>query len=416
MKKIFGAFMLIYLVLTSNSLFSASIIPSLQSKSSLSSGHLLSLKPKNASFSAYSFAVLIPYVTNANNTRTNVGINHLGMNSVVKGTAPTANLLLELYDQNGYVNKETTFTLTPNQLYQINDIFSSLQATINTGYVVIWSDEPIAAWASVIFNSTNDPSIETGVPLQLGKFDAYIDGFAIGADNYSNRLILLSSAKTGSWQSSLVVTNLAWWQEGDFRITIYDNSGKPVSTLTQHIPSGGQYVNDDIRSAVPGTYGQIVIEPLTNGLMLAACSIIKSATNTSSFFPAQSIPPTSNKNVAGIWAGNINSPTDGVITAKLTLFQEGAMLYGIAEFTYPGDPQSQAIAVSGEILGTAIQLDMHDMFDTSTGGLLQVGLRIIAGMKNGNMEGKYLSVDQDGIGEVGTFSLSRTGNTCSIFN
>ena len=39
-----------------------------------------------------------------------------------------------------------------NELLQINDVITALNGDVDTGWLFILSDEPLYAWASVIFN------------------------------------------------------------------------------------------------------------------------------------------------------------------------------------------------------------------------------------------------------------------------
>ena len=71
--------------------------------------------------------------------------------------------------------------------------------------------------------------------------------------------MIQSSAKLGAFQSSLAVVNVGSG-DGNLVVKIYDNVGVLRNTKTAFLRAEGMYVDNDIRSNVPGTFGQIVIE------------------------------------------------------------------------------------------------------------------------------------------------------------
>ncbi len=358
----------------------------------------------------YSYAAIIPYVTSANNTRTNLGINNYSTSSLTNGTSPTCKVLIMLYDSQGNFLGQQSINVRSNEMYQFNDVISKFGGTSNTAWALIYSDEPFAAWASVISNASGDPSIEIGVPVPFGKFDAYISGMAVGVEPaLTTRLLVASSTRLGSWQSSLVVTN-ASTIGGTFLLKLYDNNGQLISTRTQSINAGGMYLNDDVRGVAGGTYGQIIIEPQTFGLVLLASSIVKNQSGVAAFFPAQTLFPASAKSLAGFWQGNIVTDSSGVIAAKLYLLQEGAMLYGLINLSGGVFPQPQDIAISGELIDQTVVLDLHHMFDPVTGKLVQQSMRFIADIKGSQLEGIGMYVTPTDY-EDGRFTFTRTGGS-----
>jgi len=123
---------------------------------------------------------------------------------------------------------------------------------VGTGWLLIFSDEPLTAWASVISNSNDDPSVELAIADQIYKPAAFVE-------SAGTRLAVQSSAKTARFQSSLVVVNVGS-DDGNLYVDIYDQLGNLIDTKTALIKKNGMFVDNDIRSAVPGTFGQIVIE------------------------------------------------------------------------------------------------------------------------------------------------------------
>jgi len=356
--------------------------------------------------SDYSYAFIVPYVTSANNLRTNLGINNYSTNSLTNGSLPTAKVQIMLFDAQGSLRGGRNFTVRSNEMYQINDVTTSFGLSSGTGWLLIYSDEPFTAWASIISNSSGDPSIEMGVPVPFGKFDAYISGLAVGVEPaMTTRLLVPSSTKLGAWQSSLVVTN-ASTISGSFQLKIYNNTGQLASTRTVNIAAGAMYLNNDIRDVVSGTYGQIVVEPQTYGLVLLASSIVKNENGMSAFFPAQTLLPASAKSLAGAWEGTISTNTSGTITAKLKLFQEGSMLYGFINMSGGVFSQPVDVAISGELIDQSIVLDLHHWFSLSTGKLIPVSMRLMAELKGAQLEGLGMYVTPTDY-EDGTFTLTR---------
>ncbi len=363
--------------------------------------------PRQANASAYanySFACIIPYVTQADNTHTNIGINNFSNVSLTQGNNPSAQILVELFDSQGNLKNSATYTVNSNQMSQINNIVENSNLGQDTGWVRIWSTEPISAWASVIYNDTTDSAIELGVPLNPAW---EMEGTATSTSYRTGRLMIASSVKTDSWQSSLVVTNASWSTGGNFQVTFYDNLGQVIRSETHSIPANGMYVNPDIRSEFPGTYGPIIIEPQTTGLMLTACSTVKNpSAHYASFFTAQTIPPANTMNIGGVWEGDIPMSNSGIIHAKMTLYQNKSMVFGYGLMN--GGPYSNTQYTMGGVLsGTIAQLCAF-VTDVSQ---LQTGVAyILADFKSGTMNGFYLGGSKTDYG-YGYFNFTRTGNS-----
>ena len=185
-----------------------------------------------------SYVYIIPYVTTENNSRSNLGLNGYILDSIVKGPNPGANVLVQLYDPQGKLAGSGNYVVQPNQLVQVNNVIAALGGTIGTGWLMISSDEPVTAWASVILNSTNDPSIELAIDFQGRKPTAYVEGIARGDE--PTRLLIQSSVKSGTFQSSLAVVNLGGG--GSFTIDTYDNNGGLLGSKSVTIGDSGMYV------------------------------------------------------------------------------------------------------------------------------------------------------------------------------
>ncbi len=359
-----------------------------------------------------SYSLTIPYVTRENNRRTNVGLNNYSGRSMMKGDNPDANVSMILYDRDGNVAGSGTAVVHSNEMFQMNDVISALNGTTGTGWLNIFSDEPIDAFATVILNSTNDPVIQLPVSSQMDKPGAYTEGQA--SMGMHNRLFIQSSVKTGTFQSSLMVVNLSP-SGGDFTIKIYDQSGQLISSKTVSIGGHGMYVDDDIRSAVTGSFGQIVIEP-SGSLLLMANSLVLSTNGTAGFFPAVAMPAASMMQMAGDWQGTMT----GILfnaQVKMTMFQEMGMIYGTMEFsggTFPATGTTMTFSGAMDPTTNGFMLQAHG---TSPLFNLTLYMPSFSGMPMGGkqgqgpqMQGKMLYLDEQNRKDVGTFTMTRMGH------
>jgi hypothetical protein len=287
-----------------------------------------------------------------------------------------------------------------------------LNGTTGTGWLNIFSDEPIDAFATVILNSTNDPVIQLPIHSQMNKPSAFTEGQA--SMGMHNRLFIQSSVKSGTFGSSLIVVNMSP-SGGEFTIEIYDHSGQLMSSKTATINGYGMYVDDDIRSSVPGSYGQIVIEP-SDPVLLMANSLVVSDDGTAGFFPAVAMPAANMMQMAGQWQGSF---TGTLINAQVTmsLFQEKGMMYGSLKFTGGTFPiPGTTMTFSGEMDPTTngFMLQAHG---TSPLFNLSLYMPSFSGMPMGGMhgqrmqmQGKMLYLDEQNRKDVGTFTMTRTGH------
>jgi hypothetical protein len=337
----------------------------------------------------------VPFVAKDDNTRTNVGLNNFSQVSFVKGTNPSANVRVILLDELGSIAGQHDYVVKSNELLQINDVVSSLGGNDGNGWLIVFSDEPLTAWASVILNSTNDPSIELAI------------------SSGGSRLMIQSSVKTGTFQSSLIINNIGDAVNVD--IKIYRNDGTLLTTQKVFIEALGLYVNNDVRSSASGTSGPIVVEAENDSAFLIANSIVTSANGTGAFFPAFALPPASLKSIAGIWEGPL---TGTLINAQVTvtLLQEGTLLFGEIEIVSGSFPTAQkTISIHGSISndGTSDSYSI-EAIDTADSTVTSFSFSLTAPPITGSkMAGQFTYSDAKGQEDTGTFSLSRTGNIYS---
>ena len=355
-----------------------------------------------------SYVSIIPYVAADANTRTNLGLNNFGQNSFVFGPNPQASVQMGLFDPVGNLIGTGSYTVRSNELLQINDVFSKLGGNTGVGWILIYSDEPLTAWASVINKANNDPSIELAVSDQIFKPAAFIE-------STGDRLMIQSSTKAGAFQSTLAVVNVGSG-DGNLTIKIYNNSGSLVNTITSLIRADGMYVNNDIRSAVSGSFGQIVIEVTDANITddkaprLVANSLVRSTDGTSAFFPAFALPQANTISVAGRWEGSLSA--GGLISAqvRIDLFQEKDMLYGTFDVLSGVFPTlDRNFSISGEVIDNNYVLQIQDIVDGDVAQTLFV-YRFLGALSGNRLKGDMIYSDERNRVATGTFDLGRSGS------
>ncbi len=340
----------------------------------------------------YSYMNFVPYVTRESGMRTNLGVNNTGSGSVVKGTNPKAVVDILLVDSTGFLSGEKTFTVGSNELLQINDVITAVQGDVDYGWLLMASDEPIDVWASVILNSTNDPSIQIGTAFP------------------ARNLMIQSSVKSGTFQSWLNIINNGS-TGGNVSIKIYDHSGQLLSTKTVFIEQFGMYLDRDIRNAVPGTYGQILIEAEDEGVYLLANSMVLSSNSTGAFFPAVPLASPGIKSAAGVWEGSLKGSQISP-QLRVSLYQERSSFYGGLEIVGGSIPAaSQSLSLNGY---QTIESDIPKYYmqvDSTDSAVNYFLMELYSGVVDGaTMTGKFLYVDEKGNKDTGTFTLNRTGD------
>lgn len=368
------------------------------------------------------YSYLIPLVTKEDGARTNLGLNNLSRYSVQKRAVdPEASVLVLLYDPSGNLDRWDIFPVRSNQMRQINRIMTSLPpadggGAATTGWLLIFSDEPITAWASVILDRVNnDPAVQLAIADQIFKPSAFVESKGTPA----NPLLIKSSVKSGSFKSRLAVVNVGSGA-GTLRIKLFDRNGVVQESLPPvDVGPFGMFVTDDIRSSVPGTFGQIVIEvedPKPEAYdevpAIIATSLVESTTGPfSGFFPAYAMPQSDTPAVAGVWEGDV---TGDLMNAqvRVTLHQERDMLYGALDIlsgTFP--TVYREFLIAGEVSEGKFYLEIRDFFDdcsTDDDPCSIVGFRLFAPEVVGNtMSGDAVFFEETGRFDRGNFQLER---------
>ena len=373
------------------------------------------------SFEGDNYINLIPLVTNEGGARTNVGLNNFSRFSVHKGADPQASVAIGLYDPSGNLDSSGVFSVRSNQMLQINRIMTALRpvdggGATTTGWLLILSDEPITAWASVILDRvSNDPAMELAIADQIYKPSAFVES----QGTPFNPLLIQSSVKAGSFKSRLAVVNIGNGA-GRLRIKLFDQAGVLQRSLPPvDVDESGMFVSNDIRSSVPGTYGQIVIEvedlnPAQGDLepRIIATSLVESTTGPfAGFFPAFALPQPDTTAIAGVWEGSV---TGEIMNAqvRVTLYQERDMLYGtlgILSGTFP--TIDREFLVGGEVVNGSFFLEIRDLFDACVSEddpCRFIGYRLFAPSISGDvMNGDTIYFDEADRYNKGNFSLTR---------
>ncbi len=386
--------------------------------------------------------------------RTNVGINNFSQGSVY-ATSTDAYVEIYLYDKDGNRIPATsggtdyiTRTVKANQMTQISNIVSTDPAasafnigSVNPfyGWLLIYSDQPVTAWASLIHSiytgnppvlTVDDPSVELAVADQIYKPAAFME-------KTGTRLAILSTIKSTRWISNLSVANVGTG-DGNLTVKFYDSNGNEVGTrVTASIKASGVYFNPDIRNGVPD-YGMMVLEVAdanssdSGTPRIVANSIVRNVTTgDASFFEAFALPPIAEndlsvnppilvtRSMAGVWSGSLTG-TSGNVSCNVTLelFQERDQIYGtlhIDSGTFPAVPRDSPddyFLISGEVNNDTYLLQVQDPFDKN---LIMFSLRmwaasIPAGSVTMNNQSAFVYFDENNKGDMGSFTLTRTGD------
>ena len=370
------------------------------------------------------FVNIIPFVTKENGARTNVGINNFSRSSLSQGKSPRATVEIHLYGPSGGdADRAGTFSVRSNEMLQINHIIDALTPVqgggeATTGWLLIFSDEPVTAWASVILDQTsNDPAMLVAIADQIFKPGAFVES----QGTPSNPLLIHSSVKRGFFKSRLAVVNIGSGK-GRVSVKLFDQGGALLQTLPAvDIDPSGMFVSDDIRMPVPNTFGPITIEVEDidtgdNALpRIVATSLIESTTGPfAGFLPAFALPQPTTSTIAGTWEGSV---TGAIMNAevRLTLYQERDMLYGsldVRSGTFP--TTDRFFSIKGDVIDGSVLLEIQQALDDcyciDSDPCTLFAYRLFANSIRGNtLSGNTVFVDRLGRSDIGSFTLDRVG-------
>ncbi len=369
------------------------------------------------------FVNIIPFVTKDNGARTNVGINNFSQSSLARGDRPTATVEIGLYGPSGDLDRSGIFSVRSNEMLQINHIINVLDpvqggGSATTGWLLIFSDEPVTAWASVILDqASNDPAMLVAIADQIFKPAAFVES----QGTPSNPLLIHSSVKGGAFKSRLAVINIGSGA-GRVRVKLFSQSGALQEALPAvSIDPSGMFISDDIRMPVPGTFGPINIEvedvDTEDNTMprIVATSLIESTTGPfAGFLPAFALPQHTTAAMAGTWEGSV---TGGITNAqvRLTLFQERDMLYGSLEIlsgTFP--TTDRFFDIKGDVIDGSVLLEIQQVLDNcrhpDSDPCTVFAYRLFAESISGStLSGDTVYIDGSGRSDSGSFTLDRLG-------
>ena len=156
------------------------------------------------------------------------------------------------------------------QINKINEELTKASGTgtLEEGYLILESDVPIVGWTSQIDNLTQDLS------MVVGK----------SADTSDTKLLIPSTASTGSFTSTFVAVNLASLVN-TVEITSRDINGNVTGSVRITIPPKGLISFGDVLASFgqSGTYGPLEIESI-DGLPILAVSRVSSLQRTGGYF------------------------------------------------------------------------------------------------------------------------------------
>ena len=267
----------------------------------------------------------------------------------------------------------------------------------------------------ILDRASNDPAMELAIADQIFKPSPFVES----QGTPSNPLLIQSSVKAGSFKSRLAVVNIGTG-EGRLRIKLFDRNGVLQESLPPaDVRANGMFASNDIRSSVPGSYGQIVIEvedlnPARSDRdpRIVATSLVESTTGPfAGFLPAFALPQPGTPAIAGVWEGDV---TGSIMNAdvKVSLHQERDMLYGALEILRGSFPTiDRQFLISGKVVKGSILLEIQNFFDappTSDDLPPFIGYRLFAeGVDGRILSGDTIYFDEMDRFDKGHFTLER---------
>jgi hypothetical protein len=214
-------------------------------------------------FGIASKTLVLPYVVDTAEFRTNLGIDNV--NGVM------ANVTVSLVDKNGVVLGNPIHTqVKPHGLVQLNNVIRQLlgrsDVSNQEGTIRLESDQAIIGWTSQIDNLTQDSSLVVAKPSTATK------------------LLIPSTTNSGKFKSTLAVVNLAD-TSNLVQLTARDNGGNVKAMVPVTIPGRGLIAYTDILTSLglQSTFGPLEINSLDNK-PLVAVSRVYSNQRTGGYF------------------------------------------------------------------------------------------------------------------------------------
>jgi hypothetical protein len=219
-------------------------------------------------------ALIVPYVVDNDEFRTNLGLNNVGTS--------VASVNIELFGQDGMrLAASPAIQIQPLAMVQINRIVSYLAGSSSKtrqGYLKIKADQPLLAFASQIDNTSGDPSIETGV--SQGSASLLLKS---SANNYFRSTLMIANPNNSPLSVHIVA------REG----SATNNGGAITGSHTVEIPANGLFSSENILQELgaSNSFGPIEIRsPSTDLPIIAASRVYSPANRTGAFLEAEAIP------------------------------------------------------------------------------------------------------------------------------
>gem|GEM_PF-851910 len=284
----------------------------------------------------------IPFVIDTVGFRTNLGLTNL--------SPFAAQATLTLYDANGGIIASRTTSLPASGLTQLNNVISfvrgrsPLETNNLSGSVIVTADQPIVTYATLIDNTTNDPS------LLIGK--------ATGA----TRLLIQSTTSVSQFRSSLVVQN-AGTEAAQVQLRQRDTDGVIRRELTVAIPANGHFSSEDIHATlgIAGLFGPLEITSLNSVPVVATSRVFTTNSGTSGFFEGQEVSAASNSGVIPISRDTsafrtnlgINNLGNAPAAVQVHLYSDAGVLLGTTTVTVPASGLIQLNSVNRTLTGSS---------------------------------------------------------------
>lgn len=183
-----------------------------------------------------SSAHILPFVVDTTAFRTNLIMSNL--------TGTTANVTAHFVEAGGTISGTKSYTVAGNNLNQVNrvvsDILNLASPTGRQGYLILESDQKIAAVVSVIDNVTVDSAV-----IQSGR-------------GISGHLLFPTSVSTATFKTTMTLVNDSL-SANTIEVRLRPADGGATITKTVNLAPYGQFHTEDAYSflGAPSTFGPI---------------------------------------------------------------------------------------------------------------------------------------------------------------
>jgi putative Ig domain-containing protein len=282
----------------------------------------------------------IRFISDTREFRSNLGINNLA--------GQPASVRVSLVDNNGLVTAQTTVQVPANGLTQINNVvqLEDSKVTGREGYLLLSSNQPIRAWASLVDTTSLDPS------LQLASNEA------------SNRLLVPSSVANERFSTAMVVIN-ASATDGTVNLILRTRSGSVQAVLNNlNLPAFGYLLFEDFYRSQGLDSGSGPIEIEAHGaIQVTALARIYSRDQTGGFLNAvplasarrEIIVPNSIDTAQFRTNLGLNNPGPVAASVSISLVGRDGLALGMLNDIVPAGALVQWNDINRSLLGSSSQ-------------------------------------------------------------